>query len=201
MALNAYARALTDRVVNPIARVLVRVGFTANGLTSAGLVLTGAGAVVVLSGRPLAGAAVLAVGNVIDAFDGAVARLRGTQSRFGAFYDSVADRVSDGILLGTAAWLVRAEPLMFIVAMAALVGAQLTSYIRAKAESLGWNATVGVLERAERVIILVLAIAFGVLEVALWVLAVGALITVVQRVRVVLAQSRAGTPSSGGRTS
>lgn len=181
MALNAYARALTDRLVNPIARALVRVGATADALTATGVVLTGVAAALVIGVDQRVGAVVLALGAVLDAFDGAVARLRGTQSLFGAFYDSVADRVSDAIILGTAAWLVRDNPLLFGVAMVALAGAQVTSYIRAKAESLGWTATVGVLERAERVIVMVLGFAFGLVEVALWVLAIGSLITIAQR--------------------
>lgn len=181
MALNAYARALTDRVVDPVARGLVRVGATADTLTAAGLIITAAAAAVVIVVDQRLGALVLALGSVLDAFDGAVARLRGTSSTFGAFYDSVADRVSDAIILGTAAWLVRDEPVLFGVAMVALGGAQVTSYIRAKAESLGWNATVGVLERAERVIVVVLGLALDLLPLALWVLAIGALVTIVQR--------------------
>ncbi len=191
MALNAYARALTDRIVNPIARGLVRLGATADTLTAAGLVLTAAAAAVVILVDARLGALVLALGSVLDAFDGAVARLRGTTSTFGAFYDSVADRVSDAIILGTAAWLVRDDPLLFTVAMVALGGAQVTSYIRAKAESLGWNATVGVLERAERVIIMVVGLALDLLAVALWILAIGAIVTIAQRWVVVRRQSLA----------
>jgi CDP-diacylglycerol---glycerol-3-phosphate 3-phosphatidyltransferase len=181
MALNAYARTVTDRIVNPIARVLVRLGLTADGLTVAGLLVTFLACGLIIGVDPLLGAAVLALGAVTDAFDGAVARIRGTSSTFGAFFDSVADRVSDAAILGTAAWLVRDRPLLFGVAIVALGGAQVTSYIRAKAESLGWNATVGVLERAERVIIMVIGFATGLVAIALWVLAVGALVTIAQR--------------------
>lgn len=197
MALNAYARTITDRLVNPIARVLVRLGLSANGLTTGGLLVTAVAAGVIIGVDQRLGALLLVLGVATDAFDGAVARIRGTQSTFGAFYDSVADRVSDAILFGTAAWLVRDSALLFTVAIVAFAGAQVTSYIRAKAEALGWNATVGVLERAERVIIMVLAFLFGLLPLALWVLAIGALITIVQRWRVVLRQARAGSDMSG----
>ncbi|HVM20557.1 MAG TPA: CDP-alcohol phosphatidyltransferase family protein [Egibacteraceae bacterium] len=191
MALNAYARAITDRVVVPIAKGMVRVGITPNWLTFVGLVVTLAGVVVVLTGRPLIGAIVLAVGTATDAFDGSVARLRGSSGPFGSFYDSVTDRISDAALFGAVLWLVREDPVLFAVAVVALGTAQVTPYIRAKAESLGWDATVGVIERAERVIILVLAIGFGFLPVALWVLAVGGLVTVAQRLRAVVRQAYA----------
>jgi CDP-diacylglycerol---glycerol-3-phosphate 3-phosphatidyltransferase len=190
MALNAYARAIVNRISEPVGRGLARAGFSANGLTVAGVVLTAGGAATLLAGQRLGGILLLVLGALTDLLDGAVARARATASRFGAFFDSVSDRVSDAILLGTAAWMVRESPQLFTVAMVALAGAQVTSYIRAKAESLGWNATVGVLERAERIIILIVAFAFDVLAVALWVLAAGALVTIVQRLRVVVRQAR-----------
>ncbi|CAN5771393.1 MAG: CDP-alcohol phosphatidyltransferase family protein [Actinomycetota bacterium] len=188
MAINAYARTATDRLVVPIARGLVRVGVTPNWLTFFGLVTTLLGVVAVLRyGR--AGAFILALGTATDAFDGSVARLRGSSSRVGAFYDSVTDRVSDASILGAAVWLVRDDPLLFGVAMVALAGAQLTSYVRAKAESLGWTATVGVIERPERMAIIVLGIGFDLLTAALWLLAIGSLVTVAQRLHAVLAQA------------
>ena len=188
--LNAYGRAVTDRLVVPIARGLVRIGVTPNWLTFAGLVLSIAGVVILLSGRPFVGAIVMALGAAIDALDGAVARLRGSSGPFGAFYDSVTDRISDMVVFGAAAWLVREDPLLFGVAIVALGAAQVTSYIRAKAESLGWDATVGIIERPERVIILITAIGLGFLPIALWVLAVGGLITVAQRLVAVVRQAR-----------
>jgi CDP-diacylglycerol--glycerol-3-phosphate 3-phosphatidyltransferase len=191
LAINAYARAATDRLVAPIARGLVRIGATPNWLTFLGLVTTLAGVAVVLTGHHLVGAIVMAFGTVVDAFDGAVARIRGSSGPFGAFYDSVTDRVSDAALFGAAAWLVREDPILFTVAIVALAGAQVTSYIRAKAESLGWDATVGVIERPERVIILITAIGLGFLPLALWILAVGGVITIAQRLVVVLRQARA----------
>jgi CDP-diacylglycerol--glycerol-3-phosphate 3-phosphatidyltransferase len=175
VAINAYARAVTDRLVVPIARGLVRIGVTPNWLTFFGLVTTLLGVVAVLRyGR--VGAFVLALGTATDAFDGSVARLRSSASRFGAFYDSVTDRVSDAAILGAAVWLVRDDPVLFGVAMVALAGAQLTSYVRAKAESLGWTATVGVIERPERMAIIVLGIGFDLLAPALWLLAIGSLV-------------------------
>lgn len=190
--LNAHARALTDRVVAPVGRGLARVGVTPNWLTFAGLVLTVTGMTVVLLGGRLAGAAVLAVGLLIDAVDGAVARARGSASQFGAFYDSVADRVGDAVVFAGLVWLVLPDPLLFAAGVTAWATASLTSYARAKAESLGWNATVGVIERPERMIIVVAGLVLDAVGPALAVLAVGGAVTVAQRVAVVWRQ--AGRP-------
>ena len=191
MALNAYARAATDRLLTPVGRGLARLGFSANGLTIGGVALTAVAVAVIVSGRPKAGAWVLAFATATDAFDGVVARERGTSGPLGAFTDSVADRFGDVLIFGGVAWLVRHEPLLFGLAVFVLGGSQITSYIRAKAESLGWNATVGVLERAERVIIIVIAIFFELLPLALWVLSIGIAVTIGQRLRAVVRQSRA----------
>jgi len=189
--LNAHARTLTDRAVQPIGRALARLGLTPNALTTAGLLVTLAGVAVVVSGRPVVGATVMAAGLVLDAFDGAVARLSGRSTLLGAFYDSVADRVADVAMLGALVWLVLPSPLGFAVGMTALATALLTSYVRAKAESLGLTATVGVLERAERVVIVLLGLWLDLVAVALWVLAIGGVVTVLQRVVVVWRQARA----------
>jgi CDP-diacylglycerol---glycerol-3-phosphate 3-phosphatidyltransferase len=189
MALNAYARSTTDRMVLPIARGLVRAGVTANWLTFAGLVGTVISTAIVLAGQPILGAAVLTVSCLVDAFDGSVARLRGSVSAFGSFYDSVTDRLSDAVILGGVAWLVRDDPVAFFLAIVALTSAQITSYVRAKAESLGWEATVGLVERPERIIVIIGGIAFGLLEPALWLLAIGGLVTIAQRFVVVLRQA------------
>lgn len=189
MVLNAHARTTWDRIVIPIGRVLARLGVTPNGLTTLGVIGTFVGAAIVVSGYHFVGALVLAISVAADAFDGTVARLQGTVTKWGAFYDSVGDRVGDVVLFGVAIWLVRTDALLFVVALVAFGGALLTSYIRAKAEAMGWHATVGLLERGERVAILILAIGFGFVPLALWVLALGALITVTQRLREVMTQA------------
>lgn len=190
--LNAHARKLTDRAVLPIARGMARAGVTPNWLTFVGLALTVTGMGVVLAGATVPGAAVLAVGLLTDAFDGSVARVRGIDGPFGSFYDSVADRVGDAVIFAGLAWLVLPDPWLFAAAMVAFGTAMLTSYIRAKAESLGWSATVGVFERAERVLLVVLALVFDFVGLAVVVLAVGGAITVGQRVWTVWRQ--AGSP-------
>ncbi len=189
MTLTAYARPLTDRIVLPVAKGLVRMGATPNWLTVSGLALVLAGIGIVLGGHEQLGAMVMALATVVDGLDGAVARLRGTDCAFGSFLDSVADRVADAAILGAAAWLVRDDSLLFIVAMIALAAALITSYIRAKAESLGWQATVGLVERPERMAVLILGIGFGFVPAAVWFLAIGGLVTVSQRLRCVTRQA------------
>lgn len=199
MALNAYARTITNRIADPVAGVLSRLGFSANGLTLAGLCVVVAGVGLVVTGRPRIGAAVVAIGSIVDAFDGALARRLGTDGKLGAFADSVTDRVGDVALFGAAAWLVRDDPVTFAVAVVAFGGAQLTSYVRARAESLGWDATVGVIERAERVIVLIFAFFFGFVGLAVWILAAGSLVTIGQRLAAVARQA-GETPERGQRT-
>ena len=189
MTINAHAREATDRVTLPVGRTLVKVGVTANMLTATGLVGTIAGVGLVVTGTPVLGGWVLAAASLLDALDGTVARLRGAPTPVGSFYDSVADRVSDAAILGAAAWLVRSDPVLFTAALVALAGALLTSYVRAKAESLGWHATVGVIERPERMIIVLAGMILGQLGFALVVLAVGSVVTVAQRFHSVLRQA------------
>lgn len=199
MALNAYARTITNRIADPVAGALARLGFSANGLTLAGLCVVVAGVGLVVTGRPRIGAAVVAIGSIVDAFDGALARRLGTDGKLGAFADSVTDRVGDIALFGAAAWLVRDDPVTFAVAVVAFGGAQLTSYVRARAESLGWDATVGIIERAERVIVLIFAFFFGFVGLAVWILAAGSLVTIGQRLAAVTRQA-GETPERGQRT-
>ncbi|MGH8903754.1 MAG: CDP-alcohol phosphatidyltransferase family protein [Egibacteraceae bacterium] len=189
MALTAYARTLTDQMAAPVAKGLVRMGATPNWLTFVGLAGVVVGVGMVLAGQHLPGAVVMAVATVFDGLDGAVARLRGSDSALGCFLDSVSDRVADAAIFGAAAWLVRADPVLFGVAMVALGTALVTSYIRAKAEALGWDATVGLIERPERMIVLILAIGLGFVPMALWTLAAGGLVTIAQRLHCVFRQA------------
>ncbi|HEX9888865.1 MAG TPA: CDP-alcohol phosphatidyltransferase family protein [Nitriliruptorales bacterium] len=183
MAIKANFSDLVEVVVGPIGRGLARIGFTPNLLTSMGIILTGLAAWLVVVERPMLAGVVLIFGGLSDTFDGAVARARGTSSPFGGFYDSVSDRVSDGIILAALAWSVRDEPLLFGLVCTALVTALTTSYVRAKAESVGADCSVGLLERAERAMLVIAALILSfLLEPILWVLAVGGSFTVGQRV-------------------
>ena len=190
MAIRARLSWAFENMVDPIGRLMAKAGVTPNWITFSGLVLTAiAGWQVVADNLVLVGW-ILVIGGMADTFDGSVARARGSSSAFGGFYDSTADRVSDGIVLGVLAWYVRDEPLLFAVAITALVAASSTSYIRAKAESLGATCSVGFMERAERSILTMIALVFSrwVLVPVLWILAVGGVITVVHRLLHVMPQ-------------
>lgn len=191
MAINAYARTAADALLRPVVAGLVRAGATANAMTVIGVLIVLAGSGVIAARDRQWGAIIVAFGAVLDALDGGVARARGTQGPLGAFLDSVTDRVADVAVFGAVAWLVREDPLLFSVTLVALGAAQLTSYVRAKAESLGWNATVGVVERAERLAIVLIGVCFEpLLPAALWLLAIGGLVTIGQRLAAVVRQAR-----------
>lgn len=199
MTISARGRGITDRVVVPVARGLARMGATANGLTLSGMVMVVAGAVLAASGRLVAGGLVIAAGALTDAVDGAVARIRGSAGRYGGFLDSVCDRISDAAVLGAVVWLVRDDPAATAAGLVALVGALVTSYVRAKAEAVGFTASVGIIERPERLLIAVPALVFGAPAVAAWVLAAGSVITVGQRL--VSVRIQAATAATDAMTS
>lgn len=201
MALDARGRQLWLRVFAPVGRSLAAVGITANHVTVAGLLLTGVAAWLVVRGELVVAGWILVAGSLADAVDGSVARARGETSVAGGFYDSVTDRLSDGAILAAVLWWVRDDPQLFAAAAIALVSAEVTSYVRAKAESLGVTCTVGFVERAERAIVLMAGLVFHrwLLGIALWVLAVGGAATVVQRIAHVLPKLRAlPAPPRGG---
>jgi phosphatidylglycerophosphate synthase len=203
VTLDAHRRDQVTRLVRPIGAGLARMGLTADALTAIGLLFVVSAAVALLLGRPVTAGVLLALGGIADLLDGSVARARGGTTVRGGFYDSVADRVADGVILAAVAWVVRADPVLFGLAVAALLSAEVTSYIRAKAESLGYDCSVGLFERAERTIILVAGLVFHavLLAIAIGVLALGGVFTVVQRLVHVARAIRAveGRPGARGR--
>jgi CDP-diacylglycerol--glycerol-3-phosphate 3-phosphatidyltransferase len=120
----------------------------------------------------------------VDALDGTMARLRGESSDFGAFVDSVSDRYSELIIYSGLLYhfLVRGEPLGGMLTFGAAAGSVLVSYVKARAEGLGYEAKVGLLTRAERYIVLAPALIFNQLNIGLGIIAVFANITALQRV-------------------
>lgn len=179
-----------EAATSPIGRLLARLGIGPNWITTFGLVLTGLAAWAVASGDPFVGGWILVAGGLMDTFDGATARASGRSTPWGGFYDSVSDRISDGVILGGVAWWLVDRPRLFALAVTALVAAEVTSYVRAKAESIDLACDVGILERAERAVLLMVGLVFHrwLLEPVLWILAVGGIVTVVQRVHHVWCQ-------------
>ena len=171
---------------------LARTRVTPNALTAGGVLLCAAAAVVVYfedRGQIRAywiGAALFIVGSILDILDGALARTSGRATPFGAFVDSMTDRVSEGLILGAIALIFMRDgnEIALAVTFAAVVGSFLVSYARAKAEILGLRGDVGIGSRAERVVVisagLILA-PWGALQWAIYLLAATAWLTVVQR--------------------
>ncbi len=189
MVIRARRPELVARVADPVGRLLARLGVRPNTLTSLGLILTAAAAVAVASGRAFVGGLLLILGGAMDMLDGSVARASGSATPFGGFYDSVSDRVSDGMILAGVAFAVADRPRLLALTLASLVLAEVTSYVRARAESIDISCEVGIVERAERAILLIVGLLFApLLEPVLWVLAIGGAITVTQRVHHVWCQ-------------
>ena len=161
--------AVLARRASAFAAALVRRGVSADQVTIAGVLFAVATAVLIGRGLLYAGVALLIVGGLMDTLDGLVAKISGATSARGAFFDSVADRVSDAFILGGVTWylLDRADPRAAILPVAILGVSSVVSYTRAKAESLGFNASGGLMERAERLILLGAALFFHVVMVPL----------------------------------
>ncbi len=189
-----WARYTAQVITYPIGRALGRLGLHPNTLTLLGSLLTVGVAGVLASGRLNLGGWLLAVVAPLDALDGAMARVAHAKSRFGAFLDSTLDRVSEAaLLLGLAIhYLQQGATTEVILAFVALTGATMVSYTRARAEGLGITCKVGILTRLERAVILIAGLVLGYPTVALWVLAIGTILTALQRVLYVYRQTREG---------
>ena len=177
-------RSVFESGLRPIGANLRRTGITANQLTITGLVMAGAATVAIANGWLRAGILLLFLTAVPDVLDGAVAKASGTASPRGAFFDSVVDRVSDALLLGGIAWyLASTEPgRIAVLPLAVAAASMLVSYERAKAESLGFDARGGLMERAERLLFLAFGLLFESLLVpVLWVMLALTLFTAGQR--------------------
>ena len=185
------------RLIDPVAQWLVRHDVHPNTITTIGALCTIAGGVLYGFGHIRLGGWLLGVTALFDVLDGTVARRAERNSEFGAFYDSTLDRVADGFVLGGLAVFFASRPEWWGVPMVgicvlALVGSFVTSYTRARAEGLGIDARVGILQRPERVVLLSAPQAFfglafhGLVLIAIIVLlTVTAWITAAQRVRAV----------------
>lgn len=182
------------RLIEPVAALMVRRRVNPNHLTTVGTVCTVSGGLAFATGHIMVAGWIIGLTAIFDVLDGMVARRTGRSTVFGAFYDSTLDRIADGALLGGIAWFFATDPVhrnsyTFALALAGILGTFLVSYTRARAEALGIDAKVGVMQRAERVVILAVPQAFFGLAFNGWiftavvaVLAVTAWITAVQRI-------------------
>jgi CDP-diacylglycerol---glycerol-3-phosphate 3-phosphatidyltransferase len=187
--LNVRIRGGWDRLMRPVGASLARLGVTPDAVTYLGLLVQVGVAVLIIQGRLLVAGLVAIVAGLSDVVDGAVAKARGRTSKFGAFLDSTTDRLSDALFLVPIAWLygvepdiaAHDEPWVAAVALAALVLGYLVSYSKARAESLGYDCNVGIMERAERLILIILALILDFMPPALVILASLSGVTFIQR--------------------
>jgi CDP-diacylglycerol--glycerol-3-phosphate 3-phosphatidyltransferase len=200
--LNIHARAAVSKALDPLGRRLATAGVSPNVVTTVGTIGVVAAALVFLpQGWWVAGALVIWAFVMLDLVDGAVARAGGTVSPFGGVLDSTGDRAADAAIFGALAWYFAEhdQHWLLLASMLCLVLGSMTSYIRARAEAAGLTATVGIAERAERLIIVLVGTGlagqpFGlpyVQAIALWVLVAASTITVGQRLATVHRQSAA----------
>lgn len=188
--INQKLRAGWDRLMTPVGRTLARAGLTPNWITIAGVALHVVVAWWIIEGRLLAAGLLAIIGAFFDSFDGAVAKARGSTSRFGAFLDSTTDRISDALYFLPLAWLYavspdtpeHAENWVAATAMVAMVAGFMVSYTKARAESLGFDCNVGIAERAERLIVIIASLIFDIVPIGVSVVAVASIITFFQRV-------------------
>ena len=190
--LGLSARPVVEKVVAPLSARLARVGVTPDMITIAGTLGAVAGAVVLLgTGHLFWGTVVVTFFVLLDLLDGALARARGGGTVFGAVLDSVGDRAADAAVFGALVWWYSGggnNRLLVLLALICLVLSVLTSYVKARAEGVGIACNVGIVERLERLLLVLFGTGLtglGVpyaLHVGLWVLLAGSTVTVGQRI-------------------
>ena len=196
MTISNESRGRIKKVFEPIALAMGRVGLTPNGLTLIGFGISIAGALLLVAQLWVIGGIVVFIGGAFDMFDGTLARATGKVSPFGAFMDSVFDRWGEAVVYLGIAWgaVLADADTVAILATAALGAAFMVSYTRAKSEGLGFSpgigmAAIGVMPREIRLIVLSLGLIVAgatanltILSAALAIIAIGAVITVIQRI-------------------
>ncbi|MFA4640659.1 archaetidylinositol phosphate synthase [Pyrococcus kukulkanii] len=173
-------RPITKKYLERIASSLAKAGITPNQLTVIGLLITFASAYEFYLGNQIIAGLILIFGSFIDALDGSLARLTGRVTRFGGFLDSTLDRISDAaVLFGIAL----GELVDWRMAFLALIGSYMVSYARCRAELAGSGTlAVGIAERGERLIIIMVTAILNIVWVGVYLVAVLAWITFIQRV-------------------
>ena len=190
-------RAGVERGLRPVGSGLERAGVSADQLTVMGLLISIGAGLAVAQGRLGLGAFLLAASAIPDLLDGAVAKASGTASPRGAFFDSVVDRVSDMVVLGGFAWYLASVDggHAAMLPLAVMAASSLVSYERARAESLGFTARGGLMERAERMLALGACLIFSALMVPiLWLMLALTLVTAGHRFAMVWRQAGAARP-------
>jgi CDP-diacylglycerol---glycerol-3-phosphate 3-phosphatidyltransferase len=200
--LNRYARAFFTTVLTPTARFLLRLGVGPDAVTIVGTLGVVVSALVFFPrGDFFVGTLAVTAFIFSDLIDGNMARLSGRSSKWGAFLDSTMDRMGDAAVFGGLAYYFayRHDTTMFILSMVCLTTGAMVSYARARAEGLGYDCNVGIVERSERLVGSLVATGLSGLGVpyiqaaALWAIAIGSTVTVGQRMLHVRKQALSST--------
>lgn len=179
-------------ILDPIGAFLNRIGLMPNTMTILGLIGNTVGAVLLAQGRMNIGGLIILAMGPVDALDGTMARLRGEPSEFGAFVDSVTDRYSELVIFGglLVYYIQQGNWTGALVTYVAAGGSVLVSYVRARAASLGYDTKVGILTRMERYLVLAPTLVLSIPLVGLWIIAILANITALQRIWDIRRQTR-----------
>lgn len=197
--LSVRGREPIKPVVEPMAQALLRAGISPNTVTLVGTAISVVIAVVLIpTGHLFAAAALIGIFTAFDLLDGTMARLQGHGTKYGATLDASCDRITDAALFGAIAyWVVYhydADSTLLILTLITMGSSQVISYVKARAEASGLKVNGGLVERAERLIIGLVGVGLQGLGlsysiyVAMWILAVGSVFTVVQRLYMVAKQ-------------
>lgn len=189
---STFARSALSRGTTSLAKSMVRIGLSPDAVTVIGTAASVVAALTLFpTGHLLIGTLVIWFFVMFDLLDGAMARVRGGGTPFGAVLDATCDRIADGAVFASLTWwaftLGGSKPLA-AAALVCLVTSQVTSYVKARAEAGGFTAHAGLIERPERLIIVLVGAGLtgmGLswsIHIAMWVLAVASVITVIQRV-------------------
>lgn len=194
-----YLRLWFKWVLDPLGGFFNRLGISPNMMTMLGLLGNAVGAYYLAMGNMLTGGLLVLLMTPIDALDGTMARLRGEPSAFGAFVDSVSDRYSELIIYAGLLYhfLNTGDRLGGMLVFGAAAGSVLVSYVKARAEGLGYGAKVGILTRVERYLVLAPSLVFNQLYIGLGIIAIFANITAIQRIWFVRGQFHAKMKEAG----
>lgn len=178
--------------LDPIGAFLNRIGLMPNTMTILGLIGNSIGAILLSQGQMIYGGLIILAMGPVDALDGTMARLRGEPSEFGAFVDSVTDRYSELVIFGGLIifYVQQGNWLAVLATYMAASGSVLVSYVRARASSLGYETKIGILTRMERYLVLAPTLVFNIPLVGIWIIAVLANITALQRIWDIRRQTR-----------
>lgn len=184
LTLTELVRLKFGGLLDPIASLLLKIGLRPNTMTILGLVGNTIGAYLLSQGWMIAGGILILLMGPVDALDGTMARMKGEPTTFGAFVDSVTDRYSELIIFGGLLffYLTQGHWLGAGLAYISASGSILVSYVRARAQSLGYDTRVGFLTRMERYLVLAPALVINLPLLGLWIIAIFSNLTAIQRI-------------------